>query len=189
MDGDPDLLDRIDELSRSLFEKRPDLIELEEISVHRLEARSTNRTFWRKPIVSTITVKDKHVLFAGVPLSSSRKVREYRCKPPVLKIYDQFYRLQSSSNGCELNIWSVIVGYDGKVQQLLDHRSFPLRTVLRELPFVFNGGLRDHPTLSPTSWLATMRYSRIAHNQMDTTFSSGLPLWSACSNDWRVTPK
>jgi hypothetical protein len=83
MNDDPDLLDRIDELSRSLFEKRPDLIELVEISVHRLEARSTNRTFWRKPIVSTITVEDKHVLFAGVPLSSSSKVREYRCKPPV----------------------------------------------------------------------------------------------------------
>ena len=37
MKDDPDLLDRIDELSRSLFEKRPDLIELVEISVPRLE--------------------------------------------------------------------------------------------------------------------------------------------------------
>jgi hypothetical protein len=165
---DRDLFDRIDELSKSLFANRPDLIEQVQISVPRIEKRSTNRTFWRKPIVTTITVEDKHVVFSGVPVSPSVKVREYRCKPPVLQIYEQFYRLQASSSGCELSIWSLIIGYDGKVQKLLDYRSFPLRTVLRELPFVFNGGLRDHPTLSPTSWLATMRDSRIENDQVET---------------------
>lgn len=66
---DRDLFDRIDELSKSLFANRPDLIEQVQISVPRIEKRSTNRTFWRKPIVTTITVEDKHVVSQECPLA------------------------------------------------------------------------------------------------------------------------
>jgi hypothetical protein len=95
---DPQLLDRIDELSKSIFVNRPDLIEQVEISIPRIETRSTIRTFWRNPIVSTVIIEDKHVVFSGVPsvpqprfVSSDANHRCFKSmssftafKPPIL---------------------------------------------------------------------------------------------------------
>lgn len=84
------------------------------------------------------------------------------------QFYEQFYRLQASGAGCELRIWSVATDYNKKVEFLSDNCSFPLRRVLEELPFVYNGRLRDHHNLAPDSVFATVKKSRIERSQWAT---------------------